>query len=439
MMLSKVLTINVILISVVSCGGGHRNENPPPTQLPPPAPPSIDWTEVINTDPTTLSEVELQENYWGYAQHLYQGITESATVGPEPIQQVTNKLLGTGNPLIPYFLNALFSRVITSNQSQLVTGNISEACYVSGSVDLTGELDEKGIGILAVSYNQCNEGNGTITGTGAISLHESSNSDFTSVFFFNEVSLEAFNEEWIITGHYLYGSEIGTEGPFGIYFSSSHLLFEAQSTGIQYLEQLNWRSDGNRGDEDGTSYSGEIVLESLGSVQFTTESKFSSDNNPLYAKLAFSMGDNAIASLEFAAALKLLIDQNADGEPESGKYFISLDHFLNTDFTHTSLEDVEAMNQPPRVLKPYIQPEFAFEGDQLEIHDIRYIDPDTPENELTVSYQWTKWNEIIPDQTESILPAGIATAGDRIRATVIVSDGEFSVSSLPAEVYINAE
>ncbi|MDN4503785.1 hypothetical protein QX776_15345 [Alteromonadaceae bacterium BrNp21-10] len=459
----------VMLLS--SCGGGNggNSTNQPPIQITPPPPPAIDWIEVISQDPLTLDEAELQENYWGYAQHLYQGMTEPAALGPRPIQEVTRQLLGTGTPSIPYSLPlffeninsnptprnlSLFTRITRllqhqtksenkANKSAVVTKrilsavNLSEECQVSGSIDLIGELDQNGVGILDVNYNQCNQGYGTLTGTGAASLHESSNSVFQGVLFFKEVSLSEYNEEWTITGHYLYGTEESNEGSFDIYFSSEYLLFEAQSTGIQQLVHLDWRADGNRGEEDGTSYSGEIAIESLGSVQFTTESKFSSDNNPLYAKLVFSLKNGAIASLEFERAVKLLIDQNSDGEPDSGKYFISLDHFLDTDFTLTPLVQIAEMNQPPQVLKPYIAPDFAFEGDQLEIYGIRYNDPDTPENELTVSYQWTKGNEVIPDQNESILPAVFATAGDRIKAYIIVSDGEFTVSSQPAEIYIN--
>ena len=90
-------------------------------------------------------------------------------------------------------------------------------------------------------------------------------------------------------------------------------------------------------------------------------------------------------------------------------------------------------NVEPSIESVQVVPSEATSADGLAV-EIHVDDPD--HDRLTMTYEWYRNGELVPDQRDSNVPPGTFARGDRIHALVYVSDKLHQVSRETAEVAI---
>lgn len=83
--------------------------------------------------------------------------------------------------------------------------------------------------------------------------------------------------------------------------------------------------------------------------------------------------------------------------------------------------EVIAANSPPQTYQLHLQPRGAGAGDDLNIDISTPYDPDG--DEISITYQWFLNDRPLAEQNGDVFPAGVASAEDRIKVEVTLSDG----------------
>jgi len=438
MKVSQFSIMMVLGIVLVACGGGSSG-----TKL---------LAVKVAKDPTTLSTSELKANHWGYAQSLYTGFTSDGEVSPVNVQEVTRIMLRDGPNEVPaesvaeiiydslnsqrYYASSVFKSgkakpsveqdtyaapLTLQNNGSLKKG-VTESydCPRSGQIELKGDLDD-GLGKAAITFTNCVGYFGTVNGRAAISID---NEGFgrSTTFYYNRVSYQssADGPEWELTGYYGYGS--GT----GKHFVA--LLQKRLDTGEQYLEQSSGAHD-----PFGKKVSGELSIDSVGKINFDT-------NEQYYPYIvAFTGAGDAVAKLDINYdSLKFLIDENADGDPETGLLFVDLYDFLQADLSRVQLHPVAELSYAPEVDNlwlDYYYDDAPTTMDAIVVNS-DYYDRDTDYSELVASYQWMLNDEVLSKYETNTLPAGVAVYGDSLQVQLAVFDGVNTSYSDPLDIVL---
>jgi len=131
---------------------------------------------------------------------------------------------------------------------------------------------------------------------------------------------------------------------------------------------------------------------------------------------------------------------------ESYQRLLVREHFKRGDIVKVELEVFDGLNTttaispgtlivnaPPLVGLVEMLPAIAGTGDALNI-SVESFDADGDDIEFT--YQWFVNGSQLTDQSDAILPAGIATFGDVVTARVVADDGFDTVTSDPVSITI---
>jgi hypothetical protein len=88
-------------------------------------------------------------------------------------------------------------------------------------------------------------------------------------------------------------------------------------------------------------------------------------------------------------------------------------------------------NEAPRIQSAQVVPSTASAADSIAV-EIHVDDPDN--DRLTMTYEWYRNGELVPDQRDANVSAGTFARGDRIHAIVYVSDKTHQVSRETSEI-----
>lgn len=447
---SLITLTSLIIVSLAGCGGGSggpKNTSGPRDPEP--------------QNPLSQTPAQLKQSYSNYADALYTGSTAHANISLETVRRVVDQTISRNNWDLPFLGSIVWDTIDDSTEktsfatssemdplgiSQIIKHvrqsgssktevndtfskaiNESLNCYISGTVTLTGDLDNEGIGSVAVDYSECvNEASQTLNGRVVLSYEATGTIFFDYGAYFHNLSISAdASNDYTREDHTLsgYWHIIDNDQSYTI---TKHVLYSPLSGSPQYLLETETTTET-------TSYTSEVTgrihLEDIGYLEVASNRSLESIMW-LSGIVSFVGSDNVRAAIDISNdLLRYLVDDDNDGEFDRGTYIGSLESFVDDgDITLVAIND---MNLPPRI---FSSPSFSrypapTTSDSITVGAPSVYDDDTPIEELTITFEWRINGDIVEGVTGDTLPAGSAVFGDTITVATVVSDGTTTVTS----------
>jgi len=403
------------------------------------------WSVYLNKDPLLLSEQQLKDAYWGYALTHYSGKTDLAALSADNVQIILRASKNDDGPHIylefplreagvePYNTTLLSSIPSTGKTDSF---DSTWDC-LQGSVHVKGEMVD-GAGTVAIDYNGCDIGNGAkVTGSGAAygqpvyqSIGDSYSSYFEGSYFYQAVDCPICipNLGANISGYWDSKSEKNGDTVIAMRHYD-YLLLNQTGSDNQILLRLDKLQQSKQMD-------GVIAVSSIGYTTVSSQGflpKNVRPGDPMVYQLSFQglNGSKAYLNYFYWGYVELELDQDGDGNPESGEYFLSESDFMYSDLSQHPLVSASELDHPPVVLDPVID-QYPFRNVDGHVRvdpDSSYFDPDTPSDQLTVNMVWLINGVVQEDLTTATLPVNRLQSGDAIEFYYTVSDAHTTVES----------
>ncbi|BCL68472.1 hypothetical protein TUMSATVNIG1_04090 [Vibrio nigripulchritudo] len=417
---SSVLGIAVLL---TACGGGgdSSSENGD----------TASNTEQINSyskilkNATQHSESELKE--------AAQRLVEQGYSGKQSIAQLTpSDLINTSVFGISNIHNNIFvqDQVIDFIYLVDITSELF-TCNEGGHVKISSTLNDSGIGTASFSFERCKTADEFKEISGTLAL--SSMSEKERTYYFDNLVIEGMSVTGYASSQYSKTGEYGN----GRTTESSFLYTRLSSDEISKIQSIHIVKPLDGGVVD-VEYNGKVWFSDFGQIEF-----FSQDLKGNYQEGTLGFRSNNEVKLTFSSDyFTYQEDIDLDGTFDLGTHLSKDNGFLSALNQPFDLYPLEVLTLPPAFtgigtsaptqLSYYLSTETP-----IVVESPEFSDPDTPKNELQITYEWVINDELIEGEATNTLPAYIASYGDSIKVRAVVFDGASSVSSDWAHIYIS--
>lgn len=278
-----------------------------------------------------------------------------------------------------------------------------------GSVQVTGVLDENGVGALDYTYKQCVIDNLLFDGAAIVYM---SGHETPEYFFYNDTALTVDGIVAVLTG----SVRFKTSGEV-----VSNLVLRNMTTGYHY-QMLNYREE--LVDVQGMEYTrveGDVYLPELGKVIVNGTYLDIGDRYSLEGDLTLNSGDiQVLLEMDWSSSRV----KRTDAKRPDAPLFADIDSYTLLNYNGTNeltFRDRPGRNSPPGYNYIAISPEYPTVRDAIEVVVQGAYDDDG--DELQYTYRWYVDGNLVAGQSTNILPAGIARAGYYVHAEVEMSDG----------------
>lgn len=411
----------VLALLLTACGGGSSDSD---TSNNNPTPPSgntdPDSKIIINASDYTPSQLKTAAK--SLVTKKYSGSKQPAQLDISLSQSTFKQVFNAEGMLLPN----LSLEKISGNTSDKGDINAKVACDVSGSLNYKGKLNSDGLGNVSIEFDRCkSRDNSVTTGNFAIAIKSVLENDFKLDIYFDNVTWTQGGSPISVTG--FYGIKESNDYVGGYKYSFDiDLVYNFANK--QYVYQLasSTQSDGATASE---SLQGDYFVSDIGKVAIKTELV---GTNFFGGKIIFS-GSNQTA-LEFnhhvgSALIKYTQDSDNDGVYDVGTYFNDLYDLISADVSKKLLVSLDTLSLPPVAYSPWGNTYNVYTYTPLMVTAGSYSDPDTPIEQLQISYRWYINGVLVEGQNSNILPAYIAVYGDDVKVSMVVFDGSNFVES----------
>ena len=413
--------VSFIVIVLTACGGSSSSTSP---NLPDPDISSPTPSEVI-LNASQHTETALKQAAESLISTRYSGLTSPAEMDVRLAQQAYQFLFNDSIFEIPNTANERVSDLADENGNV----DVSIQCYYQGTVSYSGKLDSDSKGHLSLVYDNCEQSeNGFgISGSVAIIINELSDVSLDLSYYYDnlywaidekQASLTGFSSLKLSTNNI---GQVKTNNELNILFeieNSQQLHFNGQIS----INQQVYNSP--------LDITGELYIGDEGKISISMDEVF--DFPPYLHSGKVNMEGNKRVSFDFdyLPYIRYVEDSNGDHVYDVGTYFSSLNDLLTVDASNKSLISLEGLSLPPYAGRPSQQYHSTFDTTTpIEIEPGSYSDPDTPDEQLQISYRWYVNGNIVEHQYSNVLPAYIAVYGDVLQVSMLVSDGGSSIES----------
>lgn len=421
-----------LLVSLSACGGGSSDsgaETPTiPDTTPPPVSPSN--SEMIK-NATQYTSAQLETAVKSLTEERYLGSKASTDIDIILAQELFKNLFNLEMQQLPDLALEYFAANLDSNRNIDVTAS----CYSNGTVSFKGGINSSGQGNVEISYNACQNlvGGVVMSGRAAFSVQEPSDYDSELTFYFD-------NLHWIdergtlgITGYLFLSDKTNSATGQSTQIADQQLLYsvgqeqrlvETITTETYWGEQpYSLSLSGNFYD----STNGKVAIETDGLTERTPDFINGSISFTGTNKVEFEFDYNHIKYVE---------DNNNDGTFDLGTYFSGMTELLNGTVTGKTLVALTKMSLPPVVAAPGVISYDIDTTKPIVLHKGWYEDPDTPTDELSVSFRWYINDELVANESSDTLPAYTAVFGDEVKATMVVADSSNIIEGAATFIHI---
>ncbi len=418
---ASIALLGAVVLTISACGSdGSKSDNQPVLTIDP-----------LSIDPSTLTVEELKQDYSDFADSIYSGKTTAAEITPDLVQDVAQTVFGDTPLRGPYLGDAIWTLAYRTGPIDRIV-----RCDYEGIVFVVGELGSDGYGNLALDFDGCQfyDDGHVITGKGAVTIN-SRNAE-SGIVYFNEANVRISNyyeeREFSVSGYY----EFSGDSELSIYEQSQYLIFtpmgeedgetetETETETEQVLSQ--WSKVQKYEDYPGeNTLTGRVYMADTGFLDVETVEPLTSFWSPDAGRVEFEGANEITAALDFENydVVRYLEDTDGDDEFDRGAYIASYNDYLFSESVSLILVSIDSMSFPPEVYGLYFLSYSRTTLDDVEVSSGSYSDRDTPDNELTVSYEWSINDVLVPGITGSVFPAGTAVFGDELGVRLVVSDG----------------
>lgn len=420
--------------------GGTQNDN--------------QWQVLIDEDPATLSDDELVEAYWGYAQNEYTGLTSAATISESNAQVFYSLLIEAGGvkPRLAIYPGSILRG---SNVSPYYTGddslsqaalNTFAACgftnYLPIEESETASLDwgylhasgdfNDGVGTAEIVYSDCVlYGGGTASGEAVIRTispwYAGPDNYWSQGYsFFKSLELNVAQRSPVVSG-FVYDDYRDSE--FGSVLDTYQysVVFNDAESGLQARIEIDQFNNGNLAIGSEGSAVTEFVYGPEPQI-FHSDTKSHS-----YTITGAANSRLSVSHYPYYDHVLISLDSDGDGLYDLGRYYLRQDLFLSADLVQEPLRSIDEINFPPFVRWGHEDRGIVYlteDGFLFDISSIDIIDPDTDAEALEISAHWTLNGEDISDLNDFLLPAELLVDGlNTVSVYFTVFDGTTLIRS----------
>jgi len=420
----KIRTLSAALfpLALIACGGGGgggSSSNNAPSNA-----------EII-ANPSRYTEEQLKAAYDSAVETRFSGSEEHIAVD-----------LGLGrdiSTLMPWETDfgVYFPEPFYFGEVELSYDNETTPCYYGGSQTLSGSSSSTEGGFFEYEFENCitdlringeNIPRVSINGSAAVRIDLSANSNVRSVTYYDELQISFENTRFSVTG-YQSVNEVTDE--FGNYAAdpiTSYLAIENLTTNVTTIQNIDWNIDNSR--DHLIEASGEMIIANQAQINFEAEVGFQGARYIYESENRLTL-ENAPGYFSFGSSTQLIsatLDDDLDGEVDRGAY-IDRDSWLSGDLSLIEPVDINLLSLPPEVSRPYVANSRPFTTDEIRVNPGAINDPDTPAEQLNISYRWYLNGSLLENQTSNTLPAGTAVFGDTVQVSMVVSDSSSTIES----------
>jgi hypothetical protein len=404
-----------------ACGGGSSSSDSGTTPIQPtPTPSNI----IANAKDYSVSELNTEATK--LVDTRYSGLTTDATIDVVLAQKAFISLFDDSSSEIPEIGDIDFRGSVDANGAL----NTEFLCEYEGKVTYKGQLNSNFEGNISLSYHGCRQGyyENAITGSAAINITKVTETSSEITYYFDNLSWQTEKDAIKLTGYSNIVSMRNNAGDSS-YRNKQHLLFTTNNIEQVLLEaELAYTYEN---EQSNIELTGDLFFREHGKIAIEIENM---EYLPPYTdsgRILLS-GSNK-AAFEFESPyIRYVEDSTGDQQYDVGVYFVNADELLYGQAYGKNLVALAELSLPPTASRPGLNYSDKIDTTTpIEVYEGYYSDPDTPYEDLEVSYRWYLNGEVINGQTTNILPPYIAVYEDDLKVSMLVSDGANVTESQP--------
>ncbi len=414
--------VSVVTVVVTACsGGGGGGGNSDPNKLVqlelPPVEFKIVYSGSTVVAPLNLSDANIFFSLaWGDPINL-PPLVERSTQTPRMTSVAENAAATT-------IIRATRRAAKISSQNKqasaaVVSVNQAIKGVVSGTMMISGARNVDGTGVVTLTYQNFNDGDGVIYDGQIIELIRAYDRDFDlatdASMEMDLLKIQSSNNAVSISGKFDEKFDLTTL--VDTYTFNVDGVIENTKEGFRYQNFISTVFYSETGSAVSESFSGRVFLASQGFVDVTTAAPLTClvcpNLNPDNGGPVILVGKNqSRAKISPRSETRVRVEVDEDGD---------LTYEKSALYLWANLTGDAVPNHAPSVAAIKINPDSAFIDSELSMVTQPATDEDG--DPLTISYQWLKNGVVLSSATQSMLPAKSFVKKDVIEARLIVSDG----------------
>ncbi|MBD1557252.1 VCBS repeat-containing protein [Vibrio sp. S9_S30] len=409
-----------ILLS--ACGGGDSSSDTAPVNI----------NSNILKNATQYSESELKEAALRLVEQGYSGESQVASLDPSIVRQASNFALDLD------FLFIFGDEQIDNFIAIENTFGKSFECGESGFVDINSTLDEQGLGTVSLDFNNCVtlERKTSLSGVLAVSFNDKGE----RTYYVDNLNVKGRKVTGYVRTHYSTFNESGFE-----LYKETHLLYNINSSGRSIKVSLTTflHDPDDYGYEDlSAEVNGTVWLGEFGKVDVSSRG-LQGSYYPNFHEGSLSFKANDGVKLTFSNDyFTYQEDIDRDGSFDVGTHLSKVSGFQFALTQPIELYPLDLLTLPPAFTDIYASAPTQLSYDlstatPIVVDSPEFSDPDTPQDELQLSYRWYINGEVVEGETTNVLPAYTAAYGDDVQVQAVVFDGTSSITSNWAYIVLN--
>lgn len=404
----------VILLSACGGGGGDSASGNGDTT---PKAEQINSNSKILKNATQHSESELKEAAKNLVELGYSGESQVASLDATIVKQASSTILNREYGFISLDDQIDNFIAIKNADGKLFT------CGESGYVGISSTLDGQGLGTVSLDFNGCitQDYKTSLSGMFAVSFNDKNE----KTYYFDNLDIEGLKVTGYTQIHYSEFDQRGFER-----IEESHFLYS-------YEDGRKIKVSLNETKRTPDYYTG-LGIEVNGKVWVGEHGKVDVSSYGLQTR---SYADFYEGSLSFKAdtEVQLLFSDNfftykkdieRDGSFDVGTHLSNVSGFQFVLTQPMELYPLGSLTQPPVFTNAPMQLSYDLSTTTPIVVSIpEFSDPDTPKEELEVSFRWYINDELVEGEITNTLPAYTAAYGDEVKVQAVIFDGTSSIAS----------
>ncbi|WP_104398755.1 FG-GAP repeat domain-containing protein [Vibrio penaeicida] len=418
---SSALGMAILLSACGGGGGDSTSENgdaAPKTE-------QINSNSKILKNATQHSESELKVAAKNLVELGYSGESQAALLDASIVKQASSTILNREYGLI--FLDDQIDNFIAIEN---VDGKLF-TCGESGFVDISSTVDGQSLGTVSLDFNDCitQDYKTSLSGMLAVSFNDKNE----KTYYFDNLDIEGLKVTGYTQVHYSEFDERGferTEESRLLYsYDNGRKIKVSQTDSMRtpdYYEEINVNVDGTvwLGESGKVSVSSQGLKARRGINFFEGSMSFNADSE---VQLLFSD--------KFFTYKK---DIERDGSFDVGTHLSKVSGFQFVLTQPMELYPLDSLTQPPAFTgMPSLLSYNVSTANTIVVESSEFSDPDTPAENVQLSYRWYINNELVEGEITNTLPAYTAAYGDEVKVQAVIFDGTSSITSEWAYIFLN--
>jgi len=398
------LLLGFSTVFTVACGGGG-GEASAPTQ-------GASSSDMLN-NPSAYSVAQLNKAAIDLVDSRYTGSLTEAAMDIELAQNVFVELFGDSVNTFPGLISDTLVELVETK------GDFNQvySCIDGGTVRYKGSIDSNYRGAVSLDYDACvGEAGSRVDGHAAFRMVTLSDQKVDLVFYYDSLRWQRSGQSTVVSGYSRQTEDVDS------FVQVQDLLFVSDG----YMP-VRLSSKYNESINGSWSILGDLFIADKGRVSFVTNELIGS--TPQFVGGSLILETDKTTAIQFDPNyIRYVEDIDGDKQFDVGSYFSSIEELLTGDTSSKQLVALSQLSLPPEVFEPrwdWYSNEVNTTT-SITVEEGYYRDPDTPFDQLSISYHWYVNGTLLSETSNTLAPYQ-AVYGDVLEVAMVVFDGGNSV------------